>query len=138
MNETFKAYLKRRHLSLTAPRKLVFAHLLKTGPLPVDELIRAVPTIDRASVYRTLTTFRELDIVQDIITGGQKMIELTDRFNPHHHHLVCTNCGKSVDITDAPIEHRLDALAQLHGFKAQSHQIEVSGLCATCQAAPQT
>ncbi len=133
MNEQFKTYLKQKHLSLTQPRRQVFGYLLTHGPLPVDQLIEALPGIDRASVYRTLNTFRDLDIVQDIITGGQKMIELTDRFNPHHHHLVCTNCGKSVDITDAPIERRLDALAEVHGFTASNHQIEVSGLCAACR-----
>jgi Fur family ferric uptake transcriptional regulator len=134
MNDAFKALLKKNRLSLTLPRRELFSHLRSYGPLPVAELIAALPQVDRATVYRTLETFRELAIVQDIITGGQKMVELTDRFSPHHHHLVCTNCGKSVDIEDAPIENRLTALARLHGFTAQTHQIEVSGLCANCQA----
>lgn len=120
--------------SLTTPRLVVFDYLSGRGPVRPAALIAAcLPRADRASIYRTLDLFRRLGIIEDLVSGGHKAIELSEDFSPHHHHLTCTSCGRSLDITDKPIERRLENIAEAHGFLATSHQVEVSGLCASCR-----
>lgn len=120
--------------SVTAPRKAVFSAMLGRGPMSVYAVLSACASqADRASIYRTLALFRQLGIIQDLVVGGHKVIELSEEFSGHHHHLYCTACGKSIDITDRLIERRLDGVAEVYGFLARAHQVEVSGLCANCR-----
>ncbi len=120
--------------SVTGPRLAVFDYMLGRGPVSIYALISACQTqADRASIYRALALFRRLEIIQDLVVGGSKVIELCDQYAGHHHHLCCVNCGKSVDINDSAIERRLDSVAAANGFTATAHQVEVSGLCANCR-----
>ncbi len=120
--------------SVTTPRKAVYSAMAGRGPVSIEVVISAcLSQADRASIYRTLALFRQLGIIDDLVVGGRKVIELSEEFSGHHHHLYCTSCGKSIDITDKLIERRLDGVADLYGFLATSHQVEVSGLCANCR-----
>jgi Fur family ferric uptake transcriptional regulator len=134
MDNLLHKTLKNAGYSLTLPRRAVFEYLVSRGPVSVNDLIDAtLPRADRASIYRTLELFRKLEIIQDMVIGGQKVIELSESFSTHHHHLTCTSCGRTIDITDKAIERRLDAIAAHHGFTPTNHQVEVSGLCPNCQ-----
>jgi Fur family ferric uptake transcriptional regulator len=134
MEAAFKKALKDSGNSITLPRMAVFNYMLSRGPVTINALIEAtLPRADRASIYRALELFRELGIVEDLVVGGQKVIELSQQFSSHHHHITCTNCGKTLDLTDKAIEKRLDSIAEFFGFKAAGHQIEISGLCPNCQ-----
>lgn len=132
MDNTLRAYLKEHGHSVTPPRRWVFEYLRKNEQVAIAQLIADCADFDRATIYRTLTLYRELGIIHDLISGGRKLVELTDQFDAHHHHLTCTGCGASMVIADPAIEHRLDAIAQLHGFTPASHQIEISGTCGEC------
>jgi Fur family ferric uptake transcriptional regulator len=135
MINAFKQHLKQSGQSVTAPRLAVFNWLSEHGPTTTALLTNGLQTeMDRASIYRTLGLFRELGVVQDIVTGGRRMIELTDGFDSHHHHVSCTVCGNIKTIEDPAIEQRLDEIARLNGFEPWSHQIEMSGICAKCRA----
>ncbi len=135
MSTSLHSKLQSSGHSQTPARRDIFSYLRTSGPVTVALVIEAHPAFNRASVYRTLALFRQLGIVHDLIAGGQKLIELTDEFDTHHHHLTCVSCGTSITITDAPIENRLNAIAKARGFAPTAHQIEISGLCAKCQQA---
>jgi Fe2+ or Zn2+ uptake regulation protein len=94
--------------------------------------VAAHPHSDQASVYRTIALFKTLAVVQDVISGGHKLIELTDAFDSHHHHISCSSCGRSISVEDPKLERYLTQLATAHGITPQSHQIEVTGLCQDC------
>ncbi len=134
MRELFKNRLKEAGYSITLPRIAVFDYLLGRGPVTINELIDAVLTrADRASIYRALDLFRHLEIINDIVINGQKMVELSESYNSHHHHLTCINCGHTLDVTDKVVEKRMNALAEYFGFESVGHQVEISGLCANCR-----
>jgi len=65
--------------------------------------------------------------------------ELAEDLIGHHHHLVCSRCGKMRDV-DAPeelertLEKALDRIAKRAGFARVSHRLELLGLCAGCAA----
>jgi Fur family transcriptional regulator, ferric uptake regulator len=133
MTEQLKRRLKDAGQNSTGPRLAVFKYLQSRGPSTISTVIAALtPGIDRASIYRSLALFRELGIVQDIVAGGRRMIELTDQYDTHHHHLSCLHCGAIKTIDDPAIERLLGQLAERNGFVPSGHQIEISGLCHKC------
>lgn len=120
--------------SLTIPRQAVFDYLIGRGPVSTKEIIAAcLSRADRASIYRTLELFARIGITQELVLRGRKVIELSQDFASHHHHLVCTACGKSIDIADKVIERRLDNITEQYGFLSTSHAVEVAGMCPNCR-----
>lgn len=98
------------------------------------EIVSRSRAIDRASVYRTIALFEQLGIVQRLQVGWKYKLELSDDFHEHHHHMHCTHCGQTTALPEDPaLEKNLDQMAAAHGFRLQSHQLELSGLCSTCQ-----
>jgi len=128
-------HLKQHQASLTSARRTVFHALLNQEAMTMAELVeRTSGQLDRATVYRTVELFEQIGIVQRLPVGWKHKIELTDKFNHHHHHLTCTKCGMVTPLAeDETLEARLNELADIYHFKADSHQIEIRGLCPACQ-----
>lgn len=84
------------------------------------------------TVYRTLQSLAEMDAV-DVLhqNSGEALFRLCG--DHHHHHLVCTNCGKTVEVAGGPVEKWAESLAEQHGFALSGHSAEVFGLCPDCQ-----
>src|SRR5579859_5743980 len=83
--------------SLTRPRRIVFMALQKSEPKTMQQLVSACAgQVDRASVYRSVTLFEKLGIVQRLQIGWKYKLELSDAFQRHHHHLTCLKCGQSI------------------------------------------
>lgn len=126
--------LKSHGYSLTKPRIEVFKYLIGKEPLSISAVTKSLETtVDRASIYRTVTLFQQLGIVQRHNIGWKYKIELTDMFSDHHHHFTCTLCGKIVAINETELESFIDSLAKQYGFTATQHQIELQGICASCK-----
>jgi Fe2+ or Zn2+ uptake regulation protein len=135
MLDKFHELLRERGKSITAPRTKLFEYLQKSGPVAIARFMRDNRSIaDRASLYRSLAMFQELGIIEERIVRGERVIELSDLYDAHHHHLTCNNCGASIAITMPDIENALVELCRTYGFEATGHTIEASGLCANCQA----
>jgi Fur family ferric uptake transcriptional regulator len=132
--DTFATLLKTSGYSLTAARKRVFTSLVGQEPISMHQLVEQADGIDRASVYRAVDLFERLGIVQRLHTGWKYKIELTDKFAAHHHHLTCTQCGKTTAMNERELETLIEALATHYGFAPTAHQIEIQGLCADCKA----
>jgi Fur family transcriptional regulator, ferric uptake regulator len=52
---------------------------------------------------------------------------------PHHHHLVCTICRKSIDIDDRDLGFSEERIRARTGFLVDHHSIELEGICPACQ-----
>lgn len=50
----------------------------------------------------------------------------------HHHHLVCRQCGRTVEVEGPTVEAWAAAIAGEHGFTDISHTMEVFGTCRDC------
>ena len=132
-HELLAQLLKAQGLSITKPRRSVFEALLSQEPLTMHELVDRTPQIDRASVYRTVELFERLGIIQRLTVGWKYKLELSDKFAAHHHHITCTQCGRTVALSEHELEQVIDQLATQHGFVATGHQIEIQGTCETCR-----
>ncbi len=97
-------------------------------------LVERCEDIDRASVYRAISLFEKLGIVERLQTGWKYKLELTDSFHDHHHHATCLQCGASIVLPeDAALEQQIVQIASIDGFRVMRHQLEIQGYCATCQ-----
>ena len=68
-----------------------------------NKLQRIHTGIGLVTIYRTLEILAELGLVCEIYTGD-KCRSYTTGTSQHHHHLVCSACGKVVDFSGHYIE----------------------------------
>jgi Fur family ferric uptake transcriptional regulator len=56
----------------------------------------------------------------------------------HHHHLICKECGKTIEIEGVSVEEWTHTIAKRHGFREIQHSAEIFGICPDCftQAEP--
>ena len=52
----------------------------------------------------------------------------------HHHHLVCRNCGFTVEVEGPTVEQWSQTIAEDNGFTEVSHTVEIFGTCRDCAA----
>lgn len=89
------------------------------------------------TVYRTLQTLAEIGAVDALNSeSGETLYRhcLSDR---HHHHLVCTSCGRSEEIEGGPVELWAKDTAEAYGYSLSGHDAEIFGTCPACRAAQQ-
>lgn len=89
-------------------------------------------TVGLATVYRTLQNLAGEGTVDVLRTDDGEAIYRSCATSKHHHHLVCRNCGHTVEVEGPTVEHWADSVAAHHGFTEATHQIEIFGLCAQC------
>jgi Fur family ferric uptake transcriptional regulator len=132
--DKFHELLRAKGRSVTKSRTLLFEYLQRSGPVSPRQFMEDNSAVaDRASLYRTLMLFRQLDVIEDRIIMGKRLVELTDTYDSHHHHLTCEICGKSIALTMPEIENELVELCKQQGFEVSAHTIEISGRCTDCQ-----
>ncbi len=133
--DQFKSTLQSAGYSLTTARRNVFEALQNQEPQTMHQLVLRCQTVDRASVYRTVSLFEKLGILQRLQAGWKYTLELSDAFHEHHHHATCLRCGASIALPeDDELEQLLRTIAETHGFQVERHQLELQGVCAACQA----
>ncbi|MFC6355921.1 Fur family transcriptional regulator [Luethyella okanaganae] len=90
-------------------------------------------SVGLATVYRQLNALEAAGLADTIpVLGGQLFRACTA--GEHHHHLVCENCGRAVQI-DPPSEGWIQTAADQHGFTVTRHVLEVFGRCPDCASA---
>jgi Fur family ferric uptake transcriptional regulator len=90
------------------------------------------PNIGRMTVYRTLDLLRELNLVCRVHAEGKCRSYMMRRPTEHHHHLICSDCGKVVDFTDCSLIEMENKLSRASGFDIKGHLLEFYGLCRDC------
>lgn len=91
-------------------------------------------SVGMATVYRNLGLMAELGEVDTLVReDGETLYRRCS--DVHHHHLICRQCGRAVEIDGPALEQWAIAVATEHGFSDVTHQLELFGRCATCQAA---
>jgi Fe2+ or Zn2+ uptake regulation protein len=132
MEQEIKELLKAQGFSATKTRMGILGALLKLQPATMQQIITALPHIDRATVYRTADLFVDLGIAKKVYTGFKYRIELGDSFQEHHHHLTCLRCGTVIDVHTPAIEQAIEHTSNNNGFRAIRHDLEIVGYCANC------
>ena len=123
---------------LTAPRRAL-AKLIagRSGHFTADELLadsrHGRLGLGRATVFRSLDLLADLGAIErlDLPTGEHAFVACEPR---HHHHVVCSSCGRSTPVADAGLEQLAASLGASTGYRVETHRLELFGLCPDCQA----
>lgn len=135
MNDELANILATAGLRQTKPRAIIFDTLKATHtPMSIIDIIDKCPSVDKVSVYRTITLFMKLNIISSVPHGWKHLYELSSPFKPHHHHLTCTRCGTLIEIHSHKLEAIITNLTRDHQFSPTGHHFEVTGICAPCKA----
>ncbi len=118
--------LKARGYRQTPSRVRIGEYLVHhKGIFSAHDIMRAYPTMDKVTVYRTLELFQLLDIIHSLISiEGVEYYELHG--STHHHHIVCTMCKKTACVSCA-----LPPFS-VPGFTNPHHVVIVTALCTSC------
>ena len=124
----------------TARRREVVELLHRAGrPLTIHEILSAAKGLPQSSVYRNLVVLERVGAVTRYPTtsGDHGLYELSEALVGHHHHLVCTSCGRMEDLEvpralEGDLERVVEAIAAVRGFRPSGHRLELVGVCADC------
>ena len=89
-------------------------------------------SIGLTTVYRNLQALSQAGQI-DVLWDGSGETRYRHCSSGHHHHLVCRNCGTTVEVQADPVEKWAATIAAEHGFTDINHTVEVFGVCANCQ-----
>jgi Fur family ferric uptake transcriptional regulator len=85
------------------------------------------------TVYRTLQALAESESIDVMrMPSGEHLYRRCSQ--GHHHHLVCRDCGRTIEVAGPAVERWADAVAADHGFTDVSHTLEIFGRCEECSA----
>ncbi|HLU40962.1 MAG TPA: Fur family transcriptional regulator [Microthrixaceae bacterium] len=121
-----------------ARRALVDVLAAADRPLTIPEILREDASLAQSSAYRNLNELIAAGVAHRIVAGDEySHFELAEDLTEHHHHLVCTRCGRVEDVTlddqiEASLTRSLDRVAEGEGFEVEHHRLDVLGRCATC------
>jgi Fur family ferric uptake transcriptional regulator len=136
--QVFIDYLQANKLKLTPHRELILETFLENeGHRSVEDIYHAVKAIDPRIGYTTV--YRMMKLM--LRCGLAREIELADGisryehlFNHEHHdHLICMECGNSIEFYNPEIEALQDAASAQLGFKVMDHKLQIYGVCRDCR-----
>jgi Fur family ferric uptake transcriptional regulator len=89
--------------------------------------------ISRATLFRALDLLTELRVLErlDLPSGEHAYVPCAPA---HHHHLVCSRCGRTTEVEDCGVSEAVAEIARRSGYRIDTHRLELFGLCRHCQA----
>jgi Fe2+ or Zn2+ uptake regulation protein len=118
-------------------RSLIDALLAAPHPLAIGELL-AASALPQSSVYRNLAVLEQAGAVRRVVTDEDfARYELAEALTQHHHHLICSSCGRVEDVTipaslEADVDRTITKLAKRSGFATVAHRLDLIGTCRAC------
>lgn len=109
----------------------------RIGPFTAADLVADARArrlgIGRATVFRALDLLAALRLVErlDLPSGAHAYV----RCEPaHHHHVVCTRCGRTTEVEDCAMTAIAREVARRSGYRVDEHRLELFGVCPACLA----
>lgn len=131
--------LERAGYRLTEPRRALAMLIAdQEGHFTAADLVAASRArhvgVGRATVFRTLDALADVGAVErmDLPSGGHVYVGCEPS---HHHHVVCSRCGRATGIDDAGLRVIVREVARQTGYRVDDHRLELFGVCPECLAA---
>ncbi len=139
LHATAAEWMRRTGRRYTPQRRELVEILEAAGsPVAIPQILRRRRSLKQSSVYRNLADLEAAGVVERVITDeDHARYELTEELTGHHHHLVCSKCGRVEDVAvpaplEAQLDRSLDRLARRAGFASVSHRLDLIGVCRDC------
>src|ERR1700720_2986390 len=131
-------HLKRVGLKQTAQRDTILRSFLETRDhLSTDELHRLVQKKDAGigytTVYRTLKLLSECGLASEV-AFHDGIARYEHQYNRRsHHHMVCTECGTSVEFFSEKVGEIEHEIGHKHHYVTPRHTFQIYGVCEDCR-----
>lgn len=129
--------LRQRGIPVTAQRLAVMRAVSENPHCTADLVAKTVRseigTVSKQAVYDSLSILAEKGILRRIQPAGSAA-RYEDRVGDNHHHLVCRECGETVDV-DCAVGHTPCLTAKDDaGFEIDEAEVVYWGICPKCQS----
>ncbi len=130
--------LRSKGFRVTPQRAVILETIAhKSGHLCAQDIYsdarRKLPGLNLATVYRTLESLQEAEMVDLFYDGSNPaLFALRDPCNPHGH-LVCKQCQFVFDIDPSVIARIVQGVASETNFHVDPNHLTLFGVCAACQ-----
>ena len=139
MTTTDEQRLREAGMRVTRPRLAVLAVLAEAAAggrhLPVSDIVSATRTrlgdVSTQAVYDCLEALRRAGLVRRVETAGSPA-RYEARVGDNHHHLVCRECGDTVDVDCAVAGAPCLQPSASHGFVIDEAEVVFWGVCPAC------
>lgn len=134
----FRKYLEGHHFKQTPHRALILeTFIANEGHRSVEDIHRDVrerdPKVGYTTVYRTMKLLSDAGLAREVDLGDG-MTRYEHLYNhKHHDHMICTECGRSIEFLNPEIEKLQDAASRKLGFKVLDHRLQIYGVCGACR-----
>jgi Fe2+ or Zn2+ uptake regulation protein len=108
------------------------------GPITISVLTIGLEKLglkpNKTSIYREMDILLKEQVIEEFDLGeGKKRYELKP-VKGHHHHLICSNCGKVECLEmDSDLEKLTKQIEHNTNYKISKHNLDFEGLCPRCQ-----
>lgn len=135
--------LRQRELKITTPRKMIVRFLAKSNkalsPYEIKKMLKKKNIkADVVTIYRVLELLEKLSLAHKVLAfNGYIRCNTKDLKNMTqkgcHHYLICRKCHKVEEVEGENLSHLEEKISRINHFLIETHYLEFTGLCATCQ-----
>ncbi|MFL6204394.1 MAG: Fur family transcriptional regulator [Acidimicrobiales bacterium] len=133
-----EALLRGHGLHVTAQRLAVLRALADRPHGTADDIATAVRSeigaVSRQTVYDVLAVLSERGLVRRIQPAGSSA-RYESRVGDNHHHVVCRQCGRMVDVDCAVGDTPCLTAADAQGYEIDEAEVIYWGRCPDCMVA---
>lgn len=137
MSENMAEVLRERGLQVTAQRMAVLRAVSSTPHGTADDVADCVRseigTISKQAVYDALSLLTDNGLIRRIQPAGSSA-RYEDRVGDNHHHLICRDCGRTVDVDCAVGSAPCLEAADASGYEIDEAEVVYWGRCPDCRS----
>lgn len=136
--ESFTKYLKDGKYRITPERFVILEAVMEFGGhFDADELFLQLKSsgqkVSRATVYNTLDLLQDCGLISKYRFGENHSRYELAFGRPHHHHLICLECGDIIEFVNDKIDAIQNDVCSEHRFTVQTSTLQIFGVCKRCQ-----
>jgi len=119
------------------PQRMMILEALEaaSGHISAEEIFgmvcRSYPGLNISTVYRTLELLKEIGVITETDMGDGR-VRFHCSGHEHHHHLVCTVCGKVIDLQEEILKPLAKTICDRYSFQAELNHLAIFGSCQNC------
>lgn len=135
VNDAIKLLKSNGHKTTNKRKDILTFFANEDGYRTAKDLIQYMDVLYKGisfdTIYRNLHLYNEIGILETTELGGEKHFRMKCTHD-HHHHFICSICGKTKEIEVCPME---DIKGTLPNYIIKDHKFEIYGLCPECHPA---
>ena len=139
MIQDARQLLRDNGLQVTAQRLAVLTAVSARPHATADDLVgdvrASIGTVSRQAVFDALGVLSDKGLIRRI-QPARSPARYEDRVDDNHHHLVCRDCGRMVDVDCAAGYRPCLEVVDDFGFTIDEAEVIYWGYCPTCQKVP--